>query len=141
MFVDHFLLWLHIAFAIFAIGPVTATTMSTPRAIRNKNVPVLRYLNRTTQIFGGVSLLVFVVGLGLAAGRFSEAWLSASMTLFVVGAILLFALVVPDQRKALKRLESDESADVETGRILAFSIVVSVVWLVILILMIWQPGA
>ncbi|MQA84709.1 MAG: hypothetical protein GEV03_08830 [Streptosporangiales bacterium] len=140
MFLDQLLLWLHIAFAIFTLGPLTAATMATPRSIRSANVSVLRYLHRTTRIYGAASLLVFGFGLALALDRFNEFWVSASMTLFVVALALLFAIVEPDQRKAIRRLEESEEAKVETGRIVAVSAVIAVVWLVVLVLMIWQPG-
>lgn len=143
MFVDHLLLWLHIGFAIFTIGPLTIAMMSTPRFIRSGDVNVVRYLQRNTRLYGLLSLLVFIAGGGMAAleGGFDQAWLSASMTLFVVGLVLVFAIVEPDQRRAVKRLEGREDAPVQTGRIGAMAGVVSALWLVILILMIWQPGA
>ncbi len=36
-FTDRLVLWLHIGFAIFTIGPVTIAIMSTPRYIRARN--------------------------------------------------------------------------------------------------------
>ena len=41
-FTDRLLLWFHIGFVIFAIGPVTIATMSTPRYIRARNVGAAR---------------------------------------------------------------------------------------------------
>ena len=49
---DRLLLFLHIGFAIFTLGPLTAATMSTPRYIRKRNVVVVRYLHRATRIYG-----------------------------------------------------------------------------------------
>jgi hypothetical protein len=43
-FSDHVVLWLHIAAAIFTIGPGTAAIMSTPRYIRKRNTVVVGYL-------------------------------------------------------------------------------------------------
>lgn len=140
-FTDKVLLWLHIGFAIFAIGPVTVAMMATPRAIRSKNVEVLRYLNRTTRIFGLVTLGVFLFGAILGRDEFDQAWLSISMTLFIVSFILLFALVERDQRKAIGKLGNDDPEDdarVQTGRIASMAGVISVIWLVILVLMVWQ---
>lgn len=141
MFLDQLLLWLHIAAAIFTLGPLTAATMSTPRAIRSGDATVVRFLHRTTRLYGLLTLLVFGFGLALAPSRFDEFWVSASMTLFVVALALLFAIVEPDQRKAIRRLGESEEAKVETGRIVAVSVVIAVIWLVVLILMIWQPGS
>jgi uncharacterized membrane protein len=50
-------------------------------------------------------------------------------------------VVVPDQRKAIAALEAGESADVQRGRIVAISSIVALLWLVVLALMVWRPGA
>ncbi|MFD0685096.1 hypothetical protein [Actinomadura fibrosa] len=189
---DRLLLLLHIGFAIFTLGPLTAATMSTPRYIRKGNVVVLRYLNRTTQIYGLATLGIFLFGLFLAKGDFSRVWLTASMTLFIVALVLLL-IVERDQRKAAHLLEgaakeaaahatvpsrpadvpvegeaaaaegaepgppaepargqdaaaepvsvvarSGEIAAVERGRIAVMSGVVALIWLVILVLMVWN---
>src|SRR5580704_7951839 len=49
-FADRLMIWLHVAFVIFTIGPVTIAILSTPRYIRTRNVAVLRYMLRTTRI-------------------------------------------------------------------------------------------
>jgi len=156
---DQLLLFLHVGFAIFALGPLTAAIMSTPRYIRQGNVTVLRYLNRITRLYGMLALGVFLFGLFLSRGRFAEAWLSASMTLFLVSLVLLL-LVERDQRKAAHLLEAaaagdaaageaqagaqektaaarQEGAQVERGRIAAISGVIGLLWVVTLLLMIW----
>jgi hypothetical protein len=104
-FTDRFVLWLHIAFAIFTVGPVTLAISSTPRSIRRNDVPVLRYLTRITMIFTAGSLLVLVLGivLGQLDHDFARPWLTAAMTLFVV-AIVLLLLIIRDQRKAIRSL-------------------------------------
>ncbi|HEY2551822.1 MAG TPA: hypothetical protein VGI64_14725 [Streptosporangiaceae bacterium] len=189
-FTDRLVLWLHIAFAIFTIGPVTAAIMSTPRYIRTRNVPILRYLSRITIIFTIGSLAVLIAGLGAAqtSHDFSKPWLSISATLFVV-AVVLLVLIVRDGRKAIRALQDavaaaaataaggeaagpDEHAavavaeqaavtagepgrpsagltsqepsvpahiaSVERGRIVLMGGIVSVIWLVILVLMVWN---
>jgi Ca2+/Na+ antiporter len=100
---DRLLLILHIGFAIFALGPLTAATMATPRYIRRGNSDILRYLNRATRIYGLLTLGIFLFGLLLAHGRFSKVWLSASMTLFIVALVLLL-IVEHDQRKAISKI-------------------------------------
>jgi Predicted integral membrane protein (DUF2269) len=104
-FGDRLVLWLHIAVAIFTIGPVALAISSTPRSIRRRDIPVLRYLNRITLIFTAASLLVLVFGvvLGNIVHAFSRPWLTVSMTLFVV-AIVLLVLIIRDQRKAIRAL-------------------------------------
>ncbi|MFB4310763.1 hypothetical protein [Actinomadura sp. GTD37] len=173
---DRILLILHIGFAIFTLGPLTAATMSTPRYIRKRNVAVVRFLNRTTRVYGLAALGIFLFGLGLADGDFAQVWLTVSMTLFIVALVLLL-IVERDQRKAAHLLElaaaeesraaaparadageapdgeekpaeppaaataataGGEIAQVERGRLAAISGVIALLWLVILVLMVWN---
>jgi len=189
-FTDRLVLWLHIGFAIFALGPVTVAILSTPRYIRARNQTVVGYLLRTTRIYSVLSLGVLVFGLVLAQLKkdFSHPWLTVSMTLFVV-ALVLLVLIMRDQRKAIAALELAAAAEapaagtapaaaqvvpvsaeqqagdaeaatdaepvpanqpgspgspalqvatVERGRIATMSGVVTLIYLVILILMIWN---
>ncbi|NUP63210.1 MAG: hypothetical protein HOW71_13690 [Nonomuraea sp.] len=136
------LLWLHIGFAIFTIGPLTAATMAAPRVIRNKNVPVLRNIQRTTRIYslGSLGVLVFGLAVGIAAGNgvLGLWYMTASMTLFIV-AIVLLVIIDRDLRTAVRALESESAADdakVQNGRIAAISGLLSLIWLVILFLMV-----
>jgi hypothetical protein len=184
-FTDRLVLWLHIGFAIFTIGPVTVAIMSTPRYVRTRNLIVVRYLYRITRVFALMSLGVLILGLVLAQLKkdFSHPWLTASLTLFVV-AIVLLALIIRDQHRAIAALEVAAAADsapvaglpteapgtpettdpewaddhshdvqpgsptpataaaaiatVERGRITTMGGVVSLIWLVILVLMVWN---
>lgn len=136
------LLWLHIGFAVFAVGPLTAATMAAPRAIRAKNVPVVRNIQRTTRIYGVASLGVFVFGVALGVvlggGILGEWYMTASMTLFIVALVLLF-IIDRDLRGAVRALESseaDDDAKVQNGRIAAISGLLALIWLVILFLMV-----
>lgn len=197
---DRLLMILHIGFAIFALGPITAATMASPRYIRRGNASVVRYLNRATRIYGLLTLGIFLFGALLAHGKFDKAWLSASMTLFIV-AFALLIIIERDQRKALRKIEvaaaerravetepepepkteaeaaatappttvptdkpvaggeppeaerapkaaepqrrpasyaEREPARVETGRIATISGVVALIWIVVLVLMVWN---
>lgn len=196
-FTDRLVLWLHVAFAVFTIGPLTVATMSTPRYVRARNLPVLRYLARITRIFTVAALGVLILGAVLAQLRhdFSRPWLSVSLTLFVVAVVLLF-LVIRDQHRAIVALDAaakaevaaaagapaavasvpalagespedgpvateppdgEQAADdgpppsapvtagiphlasVERGRIASMAGLASLIWLIVLALMIWQP--
>jgi hypothetical protein len=189
-FTDRLVLWLHIGFAIFTVGPLALAISSTPRYIRRRDVPVLRYLSRITLIFtaGALLVLVFGVVLGQLDHDFSHPWLAAAMTLFVV-AIVLLVLIMRDQRRAIRAITpanvapaasaagdppehpdqpeqqqqpdrndgaehgarefvpagtggatlAEHVASVERGRIAGLSGVVNLIWLVILVLMVWQP--
>ena len=110
-FTDRLLLWFHIGFVVFAIGPVTIATMSTPRYIRARNVGVLRYLSRMTRIFGAASLGVLLFGIiaGQSLHDMTKTWITASMTLFVV-ALVLLVLIMRDQHKAIVAVEASLAA-------------------------------
>ncbi len=104
-FADHAVLWLHLAAAIFTIGPGTAAIMSTPRYIRRQNTVLVGYLYRTTRIYSIAALLTLVFGAVLAGmtHKFSQWWISVSLTLFVVAFVLLM-LILRDQRTAVTAL-------------------------------------
>jgi hypothetical protein len=186
-FSDRLVLWLHIGFAIFTIGPVTVAISSTPRYVRKRNLAVVQYLYRMTRVFTVLSLAVLIAGLFLAQidKDFSKPWLAVSGTLFVV-AIALLVLIMRDQHRAIGALQAagpeprpapaaaDRTAGpavdggaggapagaagtaetppgsppaggaaghlaaVERGRIASMGGVVSVIWLVILVLMVWN---
>jgi hypothetical protein len=181
-FIDRLVIWLHVAFVIFSVGPVSIAILSSPRYIRTRNVAVLRYLLRTTRIFGIATLGVLAFGIVAAQElkKLSSSWVTTAMTLFVVSLVLL-VLIMRDQRKAVVALEtaaehealttanhgtggeSQEVAElgdapdapdarpiplgsasavvaatVERGRIASMAGIVTLMWLVILVLMIWN---
>src|SRR5580692_8853186 len=104
-FTDRLVLWLHLGFAIFTIGPLALAISSVPRYIRKRDVAILRYLSRITVIFTTGSLLVLVFGivLGDLDHDFKHPWLTAALTLFIV-AIVLLVLIIRDQRSAIRAL-------------------------------------
>jgi hypothetical protein len=189
-FSDRLVLWLHIGFAIFTVGPVTVAISSTPRYVRKRNLAVVQYLYRMTRVFTILCTGVLIAGLFLAQidKDFSKPWLAVSGTLFVV-AIALLVLIMRDQHRAIGALQAagpeyppSPAADgtvvpagggaaaasagpgtgagaaapaetppgrpapggavhlaaVERGRIATMGGVVSVIWLVILVLMVWN---
>jgi hypothetical protein len=109
-FSQHLVLWLHVAFVIFTIGPVTLAIMSTPRYIRKQDIRILRYLTRMTFVFAIGSLGVLIAGFALASmiGKEGKPWVIISATLFVV-AVLLLGLIYRDQRRAIKAIETATS--------------------------------
>jgi len=188
-FSQRLVLWLHVAFVIFTIGPVTLAIMSTPRYIRRRDIRILRYLTRMTFAFAVASLAVLIAGFALASmlGEEGKWWVIVSATLFIV-AVLLLGLIHRDQRHAIRALEASDGhtgarghgkvdtpadgeraageagaatgaggdeaaaaeaagadeasgahlATVERGRIAMIGGVVSLIWLVILVLMVWN---
>jgi len=142
-----FLELLHIAGAIFLIGPLQFATSVSPQLIRDRREGLsgLRLAQRTTRILGAGSISVFLLGLALVGlgdeHSFNEFWLSASMTLFLVALGLVFAIIERDQRTAIRLVEGGQDAPVQAGRIFATSVAVGVMWLVIVALMVYRPGS
>ena len=115
-FSQHLVLWLHLLFAVFTIGPVTIAISSTPRYIRQRDVRVVRYLSRTTFIFALASLGVLIAGEALASmitikgnSLAGQPWVIISATLFIV-ALALLALIIRDQRRAIKAIDEAAAA-------------------------------
>ncbi len=180
-FPDRLVIWLHVVFVIFTIGPVTIAILSSPRYIRTRNVAVLRYMLRTTRIFGIASLGVLAFGITAAQAlhKLNASWITTAMTLFVVSLVLL-VLIMRDQRRAVVALETasetealatannaptgdpqdaqnghedapdaqalpvaptaraPQPASLERGRIASLAGIVTLLWLVILVLMVWN---
>ena len=115
-FADHAVLWLHLVAAIFTIGPGTAAIMSTPRYIRRQNTVLVGYLYRTTRIYSIAALLTLVFGAVLAGmtHKFSQWWISVSLTLFVVAFVLL-VMIMRDQRTALTALTTADDTLAAVG--------------------------
>lgn len=141
-----FVLWLHIAAAIFLLGPLTAVTMRTPGAIRQgaEALPLLRWFHRTTRIYGIGSIVVFAFGAAVVPltddVHFDDGWLSASMGMFLV-AWLIVLVVVRDQRRAIREIEGGGDAAVHAGRLGALSGIVALLWIAVLALMVFKPGS
>lgn len=100
---DRVWLFLHNAFAIFTLGPLTAAIMASPRYIRRGEIPVVRYLNRATRIYGVGTFGIVAFGLVLSGGRVAAGYLTASLTLFVVAVVLLL-VIERDQRRSVHAL-------------------------------------
>ena len=115
-FADHAVLWLHLAAAIFTIGPGTAAIMSTPRYIRRQNTVLVGYLYRTTRIYSIAALLTLIFGAALAGQthKFGQWWIVVSLTLFVVAFVLLM-LIIRDQRTALTALTTADDTVAASG--------------------------
>lgn len=141
-----FVLFLHIVTAVLFLGPLTVAGSTAPRYIRAgaDGLPVVRYIHRTVRVYGVASLLIFGLGAALVPlshTSFGQFWLSASMTLFVVMIGLLFGLVYRDLRRAVARLEAGGTASESAYRVAGVTGVVAICWIVILALMIYQPGS
>jgi uncharacterized membrane protein len=137
---------LHVAAAVFLIGPLTYASSISPRAVRQgtEGLGALRLLCRTTWLYTVLSLIVVALGLALVRRSdgfgFNQFWISASLTLYVVAVGVLLLVVVRDQRAAIARIEAGEDPAVHAARIAAGSGVAALIWLAVVFLMVFKPG-
>jgi hypothetical protein len=137
---------LHVVAAVFFLGPLVFAASASPRALRAgaEGLGTLRFLARTTRLYGYLSLLVVVLGLANVQHKygysFSQTWVWLSLVL-TVGALAAFILLVaPAQFAAVADFEAGHDARARLPIIAAGSGVASIALVVVVFLMIYQPG-
>ncbi|MFH8799317.1 hypothetical protein ACH4F6_06915 [Streptomyces sp. NPDC017936] len=142
-----FLLAVHVLAAIVAVGPVTvAASMFPPAARRALAAPddpraagTVGLLHRICRVYAGVGIAVPVFGFLTAGamGVMGDAWLTVSIVLTVLAAIVLVVLVLPRQETFLEGAGTREA----TVRLAMFTGVFNLLWAVVTVLMIVRPGS
>ncbi len=131
---------LHVVSAVFLIGPMAILPMTAMRSLRAGQHTQVASLAKTTQIFTLLSLLVVVFGFGLQ-GMYSipltTPWILYSIIAYVVALALNLFLVVPAMRKAAAGADNGKAGSYP--QIAAGSGVVSLLLVVVVVLMTWQP--
>jgi uncharacterized membrane protein len=139
-----FLLTVHVVLAIFLVGPLVSAANLGPRALRDGDAGALRLLARTVTVNGWASIAVALVGFGLVQRRygneFTDAWLIVSILLFVVATVLVVLLLAPLLRGAAGQAAGGTPTAALAGRVGAVAGAASLCYLVVAILMVWQPG-
>jgi len=147
----HLLLALHILFAIFAIGPLVGVASTAARGIRAGDAAAVTASARTVRIYGYLSLLVALLGLGLVQpkwhAKFSYPWVWISLVLYLAALALTLAVLEPSLRRAAGRLTGTvggeaavgHAAGGEAGRATAVGGVIALLFAVIVFLMVYQP--
>jgi hypothetical protein len=137
---------LHVVAAVFFLGPLVFAASASPRALRAgaEGLGTLRFLARTTRVYGYLSLLVVVLGLANVQHKygysFSQTWVWLSLVL-TVGALAVFILLVaPAQFAAVADFEAGHDATKRLPVIAAGSGTASLALVVVVFLMIYQPG-
>lgn len=141
---------LHVATAVFIVGPMAIIPMTGLRALRSGDAAQARTLVRSTALFSWLSLIVFVLGFGVMGMApkswgltFTTPWILWSIILYVIGFLLAVLVVVPRMRRAVAAAGS-ATAGVKPagyGAIAGSSGVVSLLMLAVVVLMVWHPGA
>jgi hypothetical protein len=176
--VTKLLLALHVIAAIVAIGPVTVAASMFPPAVRRAlaapddpdAVATPRLLYRICQVYAFVGVAVPVFGLATAGqmGVLGSPWLIVSIALTVLAAVVLGALVLPQQGALTARLGTPVGTRSEKGvgvavqsaapsaaasgavtvapadatvRLAMYTGVFNLLWAVVTVLMIVRPGS
>lgn len=146
------MLALHLIAAIFAIGPLVAAATTASRGLRTSDAKATASAARTITIYSYVSVLAVIFGFGLMSAKapwdpdnnvasFSEAWIWLSALLWVVAVVIALFGIVPSLEKAEELIGAGGSASDLTGRVAAMGGVVGITFVVITVLMVYQPGS
>lgn len=143
-------LTLHLLAAIFAIGPLTHAVTTASRGLRTADESATRAASRMVSIYSYASVVVVIFGFGLMSmkapwnnepvAQFSELWIWLSVVLWVIAVAIALAVVVPALDKATAALGRGESVSAMTGRVAGSGGVIALLFLVIVILMVYQPA-
>jgi uncharacterized membrane protein len=137
-------LTLHVVLAIFLVGPLVSAANQAAGALRDADAGALRVLSRTVTVNGWASVAVAVLGFGLIQRRYgnelTDGWLIVSILLFVLATALVVVLLAPLLRAATAQAAEGGSTAHLAGRAGAVAGVSSLAYLVIAVLMVWQPG-
>jgi uncharacterized membrane protein len=108
---------LHVLAAVFLIGPMAINPMMGMRAIRKHDARGVHEAARSTTLYTLLSLIVAAFGIiAVSVGgkdrhwSFSDAWLTISMTLYVIALALALAVVSPSLTQAGRLLSGTTHA-------------------------------
>lgn len=130
---------LHVVAAVFLIGPMAILPMVGMRDLRTGDGSQAVALGRSTNVFSLASLLVIVFGFGLVGivdyASITTSWVLISLIVYLVALILTLMVVVPAMQGAAEATDRERSYN----RIAMGSGISTLLLLVAVVLMVWQP--
>lgn len=147
----NFVFALHLLFAIFAVGPLVHAATTAGRGVRKGDGVATASAARMLRIYAYASVLVVIAGMGLMSmndpdhkgqklGEFGQTWIWLSLLLWLVAVALVLAVIVPTLTKVTTMIGAQQSVVTQTGRVAAAGGGVAVLFVVIVFLMVYQPG-
>lgn len=145
----------HIGAAIVLIGPLIVAASLFPRYISNAidspgELAVARALHRITRGYNNADIVVALLGVALAfeSDLWSEPFVMGGVALFFLASVLIFAVILPAQSRALQLLANGaevpaaELATIGTvvSRLRAVTGITSLIWVAVLFLMVVKPS-
>ena len=145
------LLALHLLFAIFAIGPLVHAATTAGRGVRTGDSAAIASSARVLRIYAYVSVLVVLIGMALMSvnspdekgrkvAQFSEAWIWLSVLLWLFAVGIVIGVLVPALTKATALVGTQSPKASGLGRVAASGGIIGLVFAVIVLLMVYQPG-
>jgi uncharacterized membrane protein len=145
------LLFLHLLAAIFAVGPLVGAATTAGRALRRSDAGAVTAAARVIRLYSYVSIVVVVLGMGLMSQKapwdktqhvadFGDTWIWLSLLLWVGTMALSLGLLVPTLTEAAAEIGRSGAAPSLVGRIAAAGGLIGLVYAVIVLLMVYQPG-
>jgi uncharacterized membrane protein len=145
------LLFLHLLAAIFAVGPLVGAASTASRALRNADAAAATSAARMIRLYSYVSIVVVILGMGLMSqkapwdssedvGQFGDTWIWLSLLLWVVAMAISLGVLAPSLTKAAAEIGGGGSARRLVGRVAAAGGGIGLIYAVIVVLMVYQPG-
>ncbi len=139
----HLLLALHILFAIFAVGPLVGAASVAARGVRAGDAAAVASSARTVRLYGYLSILVALLGLGLVQpkwnAKFSYPWVWISLLLYLAALAVSLGVLAPSLRRAADRITGGGDASAEGARAAGAGGLVALLFAVIVFLMVYKP--
>lgn len=136
---------LHVAAAVFIVGPMAVLPHSGPRMLREGRGAQAIALAKTVSLFSWLSLIVVIFGFGVMGMSdpkhhvsFDDTWIWLSVVFYVIALLISLLVVVPALRRAGTAVESGAGAG-STGAIAAGGGLVTLLLIAVVVLMVWKP--
>lgn len=144
---DKLILVLHVAAAVFIVGPMAILPHTGLRALRGGDPKQVTGLARSVNVFSYLSLIVFILGfaaLGLAPASdhisFTTTWIWLSVVLYAIAFVLSAFVVVPRMRAGATELEASPGVKPKAyGAVVSSAGITTLLLVVVVVLMVWHP--
>lgn len=142
---------LHIASAVFIVGPMAILPMTAMRSMRAGEAGQVASLAKSVYLFSLLSVVVAFFGfgaLGMADAdegfSFGSTWVWLSIVLYVIALAINLFLVVPAMRSAAEALSKNAVVPAGTkvdgySRVAMGSGIAALLLVLVVVLMVWKP--
>lgn len=144
------MLALHLVFAVFAIGPLVHAATTAGRGVRTGSAEGVASSIRALRYYSIASIGAIIFGFGLMSadapwggkvGEFSDTYIWLSLILWVVAIGIVHALLIPALDKVAQKITAQDSVVALTARVAAIGGVVGLIFVAVVFLMVYKPGA